>query len=154
MATHTASPERIALKEQMLKSHFLRTDPRRRYFCGHIRVQSIEINNRGKCNLVCNVTFTPYFRSVQAWHHLPHFFWNLNSFISLFLFIWPPPFFFLAKKAQKIIFLELVIVLTTGQSLCFTLRGRRELYSKNGIVSIQLSSKSALCFPSSPWCFC
>ena len=29
MAKHTAFPEQIALKEQMLKSHFLLTDPPR-----------------------------------------------------------------------------------------------------------------------------
>lgn len=36
MAKHTAFPEQIALKEQMLKLHFLLTDPQRRDFCEHI----------------------------------------------------------------------------------------------------------------------
>lgn len=48
MAKHTAFPEQIALKEQMLKSHFLLTDPphpQRRYFCEHVSFESIEINN-------------------------------------------------------------------------------------------------------------
>lgn len=65
MAKHTAFPEQIALKEQMLKSHFLLTDPRRRDFCEHVSLYSIEINNRQKCNRVVQCHAYPRF------HELP-----------------------------------------------------------------------------------
>lgn len=66
MAKHTAFPEQIALKEQMLKSHFLLTDLQRRYFCEHVSLYSIEINNRQKHNRVVQCHAHPRSRELPG----------------------------------------------------------------------------------------